>query len=197
MRKTLIALAGVLALGLGAANAQTIDNSPSNAYYAGASLGLVTGSGLNTTGSLTGHFGIADLLAENFDARFDLGIFFTGGISLGANALYYFDLQSDAPINVYVGGGPRLYIDDGAYFGLGIRGGADYGFSDVLDGFAELRVDPVFGDRNSYRYRLRRWRRLQFLKIFNSTSRGSSSTSSPFSMACYRVASNKRTRLIP
>ena len=148
MRKLLITLAGVLVLGLGAANAQTIDDTASNAYYAGASLGLVTGSGINTTGSLTGQFGIEDLLAENFDARFDLGIFFTGGIAIGANALYNFELEADSPVSIYAGGGPRLVIDDGAYFGLGVRTGADYGFSEVLSGFAELRVDPVFGDRN-------------------------------------------------
>ena len=143
MRKTLIALAGVLALGLGAANAQTIDDTATTDYYAGGSLGLIFTP--STTGSLSGHFGIQNVLAENLNARFDLGVIFSGGFNIGANALYNFDLEGDSPITVYVGGGPRLYIEDTVLFGLSFRGGADYAFTDVVSGFGELRLDPVFG----------------------------------------------------
>ena len=143
MRKTLIALVGVLALGLGAVNAQTIDSTATSDYYAGASLGLIFAP--NVTGSIAGQFGIRDVLAENLDARFDLGVLFSGGFNVGANALYNFDLEGDTPITIYVGGGPRLYIANPIAFGLSFRGGASYPFSDVVAGFAELRADPVFG----------------------------------------------------
>ena len=143
MRKLLIALAGVLVLGLGAANAQTIDDTATTDYYAGASLGLIFSP--DTTGTLSGHFGLENVLAENLDARFDLGVLFAGGFNIGANALYNFELEGDTPISVFAGGGPRLYIEDNVYFGLSVRGGAEYAFTEVISGYGELRLDPTFG----------------------------------------------------
>ena len=150
MRKLLITLAGVLALGLGAANAQTIDDTATTDYYAGASLGLIFSP--DVTGSIAGQFGIQDVLAENLDARFDLGVLFDGGFNVGANALYNFELEGDTPLGIYVGGGPRLYFADSVRFGLSVRGGAEYPFSDVISGFGELRVDPVFGGGGAFTY---------------------------------------------
>ena len=66
-------------------NAQTIDDTATSDYYAGASLGLIFAP--NVTGSIAGQFGIRDVLAENLDARFDLGVLFSGGFNVGANAL--------------------------------------------------------------------------------------------------------------
>ena len=144
MRKLLITLASVLILGLGAVNAQTLDDTVTTDYYAGASLGLILAP--SVTGSIAGQFGIKNVLTEDLDARFDLGVLFDGGFNIGANALYNFALdESDAPVNIYVGGGPRLYFADTVLFGLSFRGGAEYPFSDVVSGFGELRVDPVFG----------------------------------------------------
>ena len=143
MRKLLITLVGVLALGFGAVNAQTIDDTATTDYYAGGSLGLIFTP--SVTGSIAGQFGIKNVLADNLDARFDLGVLFNGGFNIGANALYNFELDGDAPLNIYVGGGPRLYFADSVLFGLSFRGGAEYPFSEVISGFGELRVDPIFG----------------------------------------------------
>ena len=143
MRKLLITLASVLVLGLGAVNAQTLDDTATTDYYAGASLGLIFSPAV--TGSIAGQFGIKDVLTEDLDARFDLGVLFNGGFNIGANALYNFSLEGDSGLDIYVGGGPRLYFTDTVLFGLSFRGGAEYPFSDVVSGFGELRVDPIFG----------------------------------------------------
>ncbi len=150
MRKLLITLAGVLVLGLGAVNAQTIDDTATSDYYAGGSLGLIFSP--DVTGSLAGQFGLRDFLTENLDARFDLGVLFDGGFNVGANALYNFPLEGDVPITIYAGGGPRLYLADTVRFGLSFRGGAEYPFSEVIAGFGELRIDPVFGGSGAFTY---------------------------------------------
>ena len=144
MRKLLITLVGVLALGLGAANAQTIDDTDDTNYYAGGSLGFVTANG-PVRGTLTGHFGLEDVLTDGLDARFDLGVIFGTGLNIGANALYNIEIEEESEFGIYVGGGPRLYFGDEALFGLGIRAGGNYEFNDVTVAFAELRLDPVFG----------------------------------------------------
>lgn len=153
MRKLSVVLASLLVSSLGTAFAQDestvtvgLNETPTTNYYAGGSLGLNVSD--DTTGVFTGHFGIKNLLSQNLDTRFDLSALFTGGISLGAFAIYNFDVSADAPISAYVGAGPKLRLSDPVLFGLGLRAGGDYALTEAVNGFAELRLDPLFGSSN-------------------------------------------------
>lgn len=132
MRKLFILLLGVLALSAGTAFAQTddastsvnlnINNAVTENYWAGLSFGYP---------GIYGHFGLKDVLGAGGDVRANLGYAYVGGqFSLGANALFDINLNVDAPLGLYLGGGP--YINVGNRFIVGVEGlaGLEYRLSD-------------------------------------------------------------------
>jgi len=106
MRKLLVSLITVVALGAGVASAQ-------GAYWAGVSAGY-PGASL--------HFGIEDI-APDFSVRINAGYNYigTGGFSLGVDGLYGLPVDlGDTPIDVYAGGGVGIGVGGGA-LGLGVN----------------------------------------------------------------------------
>ena len=103
MRKFLVALIAVTALGAGTAFAQS-------GYWAGFSVGY-PGAAL--------HFGIEDI-SPNLDVRVNAGYNYIGsGFALGADVLYGLNVDmGTAPIDVYVGGGLGLGIGTGVMFAI-------------------------------------------------------------------------------
>ena len=81
------------------------------------------------------HVGAQDILGDGIDLRGNLGYsyLFSSGFYLGANAIIHLDVDvSDAPIDVYAGGGPFITVGAGS-FGLGIEAlvGAEYRLTSV------------------------------------------------------------------
>lgn len=100
MRKLLVSLIAVAALGAGTALAQ-------GAYWAGISVGY-PGASL--------HFGVEDI-APDFSVRVNAGYSYVGtvGFALGVDGLYELPVDmGDTPIDVYAGAG----------LGVGVGGGA-------------------------------------------------------------------------
>ena len=124
-------------------------NFPAQDQWAGVSTGFPLGIVL--------HYGINDLVAEDFDARFNLSaVTFLGSqfyVSGGADALYVLGLDTDdLPLDVYAGGGLNvgLGIGEGGGFSVGARGigGVELAVADQLGVFSELRLglgfNPIF-----------------------------------------------------
>lgn len=138
MRKFLVTLVAVAALGAGAAFAQ-------GGYWAGFSVGY-PGAAL--------HFGIDDIspgLAVRVNAGYN---YIATGFALGADVLY--DLAVDtgtAPIDVYVGGGVGLGIGAGVDVGVNAFAGGEFNLAQAglpeggvfLEAGPSLSFTPKFG----------------------------------------------------
>jgi hypothetical protein len=133
MRKLLISMIAIVALGTGAAFAQT-------GTWAGVSLGW-PGAAL--------HFGLENV-APNLDVRANLGYTYigTGGFSFGVDALYNLNLDTGmAPLSTYVGGGLGLGFGAGFSAGIGLLAGAEYRLIDagLPEGGVFFEVGPTIG----------------------------------------------------
>jgi len=133
MRKFLVSLIAVAALGAGTAFAQ-------GGYWAGFSVGY-PGAAL--------HFGI-DNISPGLAARINAGYNYIGtaGFALGADILY--DLPVDtgtAPIDVYVGGGLGLGIGAGVNVGINAFVGGEFSLaqSGLPEGGIFLEAGPSLG----------------------------------------------------
>lgn len=131
MRKFLVALIAVAALGAGSAFAQ-------GGYWAGFSVGY-PGAAL--------HFGIEDI-SPDLSLRINAGYNYIGsGFALGVDALY--DLPVDmgtAPIDVYAGGGVGLGIGTGVDVAVNAIIGGEFGLADagLPQGGVFMEVGPSF-----------------------------------------------------
>ncbi len=143
MRKLIALLLTALLLGVGSGLAQTddasatvpVDDVVTENYWAGVSFGYP---------GIYGHFGLKDIIGQGGDVRANLGFsYIGGGIVLGANALFDINLQVDAPLGLYVGGGPIIRVGggvdtdndgdiDSGGTGVGVEGivGLEYRLSD-------------------------------------------------------------------
>jgi len=133
MRKLLVSLITVVALGAGVASAQ-------GAYWAGVSAGY-PGASL--------HFGIADI-APDFSVRVNAGFNYIGtGFSLGVDGLYALPVDmGDTPIDVYAGAGVGLGIGGGALgVGLNVFAGGEFNLASagLPEGGVFLEVGPSIG----------------------------------------------------
>lgn len=127
MRKLLISLIAVAALGAGTAFAQS-------GFWAGVSGGY--------PGAQV-HFGVENVFA-GLDVRANVGFNYYGfgapTIGVGVDVLYGLDADTGAvPINVYVGGGPNFTFV-GGNLGAGVMAfvGGEYALGDL--GIPELSV---------------------------------------------------------
>jgi len=145
MRKFLVTLIAVAALGSGAALAQ--------GYWAGASTGYPFG--------VTLHFGIEDLLSPGVDLRVNLrgdlirgsstGVTYSGfAVGVGADVLYSLsDMVTDSPVLPYVGGGLMLGFVSGSATTTGSPpqtagiGGISYDIHGLVG--AEYPINPTWG----------------------------------------------------
>ena len=141
MRKLLISLVLIAALGAGGAFAQS-------GYWAGVSSGW-PGAQL--------HFGVENVVA-GLDVRGNLGFAYFGSyLEVGASVLYDLGLDTGAvPLDVYVGGGPSVGFVFGGVGGfvtsLEAFGGAEYRLSDLglpeggvfLELGPKIVITPVF-----------------------------------------------------
>ena len=112
MRKLLVSLIAVAALGAGATFAQ-------GNYWAGVSAGY-PGAAL--------HFGI-DNVSPGLAVRLNAGYNYigTGGFALGADMLYDLPVDlGDTPIDVYAGGGVGLGIGAGVALGINLFVGGEF-----------------------------------------------------------------------
>ncbi len=134
MRKLLISLIVIAALGTGGVFAQS-------GFWAGVSGGY--------PGAQV-HFGVENVFA-GLDVRANLNYFYFGaaatGIGIGADVLYGLDVDTGVvPIDVYVGGGPNIQVGTGA-LGLSIDAfvGGEYrlGELNLPQGGVFLEVGPV------------------------------------------------------
>jgi hypothetical protein len=134
MRKLLISLIAIAALGTGAAFAQS-------GFWAGISGGY--------PGAQV-HFGVENVFA-GLDVRANLGFFYFGpaasGFGLGANAVSPLDTQNGTtPTEVYVGAGPNLSVGAAAV-GLSIDAfvGGEYrlGELNLPEGGVFLEIGPA------------------------------------------------------
>ncbi len=132
MRKLLISLIMIAALGAGGAFAQT-------GYWAGVSGGYPTAQV---------HFGVENVLA-GLDVRGNLSFGYFGFLEVGASVLYDLGLDTgDVPINVYVGGGPSVGLAFAGAFVATVEllAGAEYRLSDVglPQGGVFLELGPAY-----------------------------------------------------
>ncbi len=138
MRKFLVSLIAVAALGAGTAFAQ-------GGYWAGFSVGY-PGAAL--------HFGI-DNISPGLAARINAGYnYIATGFSLGADVLY--DLAVDtgtAPIDVYVGGGVGLGIGAGVDIGVNAFAGGEFSLaqSGLPEGGVFLEAGPAISFSPTFR----------------------------------------------
>ncbi len=132
MRKLLISLIAIAALGTGGAFAQS-------GFWAGLSGGY--------PGAQV-HFGVENAFA-GLDLRTNLGYGFFGarGIGFGVDVLYGLDVDTGVtPIDVYVGGGPNFSIGDGAFgFSIDAFVGGEYRLGEIglPEGGVFLEVGPA------------------------------------------------------
>lgn len=121
MRRVLITLLAITAVGAGAAFAQ------GNQYWAGISTGAP---------GTTVHFGVSDV-APSLSVRADLGYGYLGafnGFTVGADGLYNLPINmSDMPVTVYAGLGPMIASSYNGDFGFGgnLFVGAEYRLGQV------------------------------------------------------------------
>ena len=142
MRRLLTCMFAALVLAGGAAFAQdadivVVDDSD---FWAGLSAGY-PGAAV--------HFGIDDV-ADELAVRFNLGYTYAGNFSIGADALYDLDVDTDgAPIDVYVGGGVGAAFADGGGFSVKALAGGEFFLADAgldqLGVFAEVGPAITFG----------------------------------------------------
>ena len=134
MRKLLISLIVIAALGTGGAFAQS-------GFWAGVSGGY--------PGAQV-HFGVENVFAD-LDVRVNLNYFYFGaaatGIGIGADVLYGLDVDTGVvPIDVYVGGGPNIQVGVGD-LGLSVDAfvGGEYRLGEINlpQGGVFLEVGPV------------------------------------------------------
>ena len=135
MRKLLISLFAVAALGTGAAFAQS-------GYWAGVSAGW--------PGAVV-HFGVENVFS-GIDVRANVGYQYVGvaGFGLGADVLYGLNVDTGTlPLDTYVGGGLQFGIGSGGSLGLGAFGGIEYRLGEVglPEGGVFLEVGPSLGYR--------------------------------------------------
>ena len=140
IRKVLLSLACVLALGAGSSLAQ-------NDLYVGGSLGgdfLPFGTYFN----INSYLGFEDLISEGIDVRANLGIITTGNllVQLGGDALFAFQFDEGSPITIFAGGGPRLVFGGFTDVALGVVGNFDYALQPNLSLFGEFNLDVYFID---------------------------------------------------
>lgn len=133
MRKLLVSLIAVAALGTGAAFAQ-------GGYWAGVSAGY-PGAAL--------HFGIDDI-APSLAVRLNAGYNYigTGGFALGVDALYDLPVDmGDTPIAVYAGGGVGIGIGAGVALGVNVFVGGEFSLAQagLPEGGVFLEVGPAIG----------------------------------------------------
>ncbi len=133
MRKVLVSLIAVAALGTGAAFAQ-------GGYWAGVSAGY-PGAAL--------HFGIDDI-APALAVRLNAGYNYigTGGFALGVDALYDLPVDmGDTPIAVYAGGGVGIGIGAGVALGVNVFVGGEFSLAQagLPEGGVFLEVGPAIG----------------------------------------------------
>jgi hypothetical protein len=118
MRKVLITLLAITALGAGAAFAQ--NGSSTDQYWAGISAGY---PGANF------HFGVSNV-APDFSVRANLGFGYFGyGFTAGLDGLYNLPVNTgDLPLTVYAGLGPTAAFgySGGFAFGANAFAGAEY-----------------------------------------------------------------------
>ena len=130
MRKLLVSLIAVAALGTGAAFAQ-------GGYWAGVSVGY-PGASL--------HFGIDDI-SPGLAVRLNAGYAYTGnvGFAIGVDALYDLPVDmGDTPITVYAGGGVGLGIGTGIGLGVNVFAGGEFSLASagLPEGGVFLEVGP-------------------------------------------------------
>lgn len=140
MRNLLYSMVAAMLVFGGSALAQDVDVVivEDSGYYAGLSAGY-PGAAL--------HFGIENV-TTNLDARFNFGYTYAGtsGATIGADALYELDVDTDgAPVDVYVGGG--VGANFAGTFYVRALGGGEFRLVDAgvpqIGVFAE--VGPAFG----------------------------------------------------
>ena len=139
MRKLLILVLALFTLGASSAFAQD-DMMDMSTQWVGISSGYPLG--------VVFHYGIEDLLSEDLDLRINVSaIALGGGFSVvgGADALYNLDVDLDAPVGVYAGGGLNVGLSLGGgsagfAFSARVLGGAEYMITDEFGAFGELRV---------------------------------------------------------
>lgn len=129
MRKLLVSLITVVALGAGVASAQ-------GSYWAGVSAGY-PGASL--------HFGIADI-APDFSVRINAGYnYIATGFSLGVDGLYALPVDmGDTPIDVYAGAGLGLGIGSGLDVAVNLFAGGEFNLASagLPEGGVFLEVGP-------------------------------------------------------
>lgn len=132
MRKLLVSLITVVALGAGLASAQ-------GAYWAGVSAGY-PGASL--------HFGIEDI-APDFSVRINAGYNYIGtGFALGVDGLYDLPVDlGDTPIDVYAGAGVGLGIGSSFDIAINVFGGGEFNLASagLPEGGIFLEVGPSLG----------------------------------------------------
>lgn len=130
MRKLLISLFAVAALGTGAAFAQS-------GFWAGVSGGYP---------GAEAHFGVENVFA-NLDLRANVGYSYgAGALTLGADVLYGLDLDTGAlPLDTYVGAGGTLVLQPNMFGTVNLFGGIEYRLSEIglPEGGVFLEVGPT------------------------------------------------------
>lgn len=130
MRKFLVTLIAVAALGSGAAFAQ--------GYWAGVSAGF-PGAAV--------HFGVEDV-APSLAVRINAGYNYIGtaGFAVGVDVLYDLPVDmGDAPIDVYAGGGVGLGIGGGFNAGVNLFAGGEFSLAQagMPEGGIFVEVGPA------------------------------------------------------
>lgn len=140
IRKVLLSLACVLALGAGSSLAQ-------NNLYAGGSTGIDIFVG-NAYFNFNGYLGFEDLISEGVDVRANLGLITIGDvlIKIGGDALFAFQFDEGSPITIFAGGGPRVVFGAATDVGLGAVGNFDYALQPDISLFGEFDLDLYFAD---------------------------------------------------
>lgn len=144
MRKFLILIAALLMFGSTQAQDETvvvtIDETPTESYWAGFSVGYP---------GLSVHAGLNDFLGNDVDGRLSLGYGYGGanGFAVEGDALFGLPIDVEgAPIALYAGVGPTIVIGDDFVLGINAFGGAEYRLSDLdfSAGGIFLEIGPSF-----------------------------------------------------
>ncbi|MFN2322406.1 MAG: hypothetical protein ABR510_05550 [Trueperaceae bacterium] len=130
MRKLLISLFAIAALGTGAAFAQS-------GFWAGVSGGYP---------GAEAHFGVENVFA-GLDLRANVGYSYgASALTVGADVLYGLDLDTGAlPLDTYVGGGATLVLDPDLFGTVNLFGGIEYRLGEIglPEGGVFLEVGPT------------------------------------------------------